>query len=193
MLYSYKLHLMQQLQQVPIQLLPLILIACMSNHIIFFYLIISVRRTTSRSTTPSSQRSQTPSIRNRSETRTPDPTRRRSLSSVSNPSSISPRTAEVARQQPLIISSTELMENWEKGRCNVKALKGHKDAVLTVQLVRNSIVSSSRDMTVRIWDVKTGHCLRVLQGHEGPIEAVVVDGLQRKAYTGSWDTSIKVS
>jgi COMPASS component SWD3 len=54
----------------------------------------------------------------------------------------------------------------------------------------NLIVSGSYDETVRIWDLKTGHCLRVLPAHSEPITAVHFnrDGtlIASSSYDGLW-------
>jgi hypothetical protein len=43
----------------------------------------------------------------------------------------------------------EVLANWYRGQCSAKSLKGHKSAVLTVQMFENHIISSSKDATVR--------------------------------------------
>eukprot|EP00698_Gefionella_okellyi_P002831 TRINITY_DN12703_c0_g1_i1.p1 TRINITY_DN12703_c0_g1~~TRINITY_DN12703_c0_g1_i1.p1 ORF type:complete len:843 (-),score=163.51 TRINITY_DN12703_c0_g1_i1:1125-3653(-) len=102
------------------------------------------------------------------------------------------RPASPVQTPPLFLTQAELNMNWARARCAVKSLKGHRDAVLTVQLSRGQIISSSRDATVRIWDSNSGHCLRTLSGHEGPVEVVCVDAAQRRVFSASWDTTVKV-
>lgn len=54
-------------------------------------------------------------------------------------------------------------------------LTGHTDEVHSVKFLSPYVVSGSADCTVRLWDISTGECLRVLTGHEGKIWAVDID------------------
>jgi WD40 repeat protein len=38
------------------------------------------------------------------------------------------------------------------------------------------LVTASKDSTVRVWEVRTGECLHVLQGHVGTVRCVDFDG-----------------
>jgi len=57
------------------------------------------------------------------------------------------------------------------------ALKGH---TLTARGLKfadaTTVISASRDMTLRIWDLQTGECLRVLEGHEKTIRDIAIHG-----------------
>jgi len=56
-------------------------------------------------------------------------------------------------------------------------LRGHSDSVETVAVcdTEGLIVSGARDTTLRIWDVRTGRCLHMLQGHMGAVSCLEVD------------------
>lgn len=83
----------------------------------------------------------------------------------------------------------ELNHRWQQGQVTAKYLKGHTDSVYCVQFdeyvnssantnsrvplkflvlimlifcYRKKIITGSRDKTIRIWDIATGECLRVL-------------------------------
>ena len=53
------------------------------------------------------------------------------------------------------------------------------------------VVSGSEDQTVRVWDVETGECLKVMEGHTKMVSSVAVsrDG---KRVSGSWDKTVRV-
>lgn len=53
-----------------------------------------------------------------------------------------------------------------------------------------SVVSGSRDTTLRVWDVTTGECQRVLMGHVAAIRCVQFDG--QRVVSGAYDYTIKV-
>jgi WD40 repeat protein len=52
---------------------------------------------------------------------------------------------------------------------NTRLIPGHKDIVLSLDVSRDGrfAVTSSKDRTVRIWDMKTFECVHVLVGHSG--------------------------
>ncbi|KAL7270967.1 hypothetical protein RUND412_006304 [Rhizina undulata] len=58
----------------------------------------------------------------------------------------------------------ELDRRWEKGIVSAKYLKGHTDSVYCVQFDDNKIITGSRDQTIRVWDIDTSECIKVI-GH----------------------------
>lgn len=54
----------------------------------------------------------------------------------------------------------------------------------------NSVVSGSRDMTLRVWNIDTGACLHVLMGHTAAVRCVQYDG--RLVVSGAYDFTVKV-
>ncbi|KAL2072168.1 hypothetical protein VTL71DRAFT_11511 [Oculimacula yallundae] len=65
---------------------------------------------------------------------------------------------------------------------NIRTLHGHDHSVSAVRFIPsgaagalssgNLLVSASRDKSLRIWDVTTGYCVKILQGHTGWVRAV---------------------
>ncbi|KAK9477118.1 WD40-repeat-containing domain protein [Lipomyces japonicus] len=58
---------------------------------------------------------------------------------------------------------------------NVRTLKGHDHTVSSVRFVGDGtyVVSASQDTTVRVWQVKTGYCVRVIStAHVAGVKAV---------------------
>ena len=51
-----------------------------------------------------------------------------------------------------------------------------------------SVVSGSRDATLRMWDINTGECLHVLMGHVAAVRCVQYDG--RLVVSGAYDYMI---
>ena len=81
-------------------------------------------------------------------------------------------------------SSDLTVKLWDPadGYRNIRTLAGHDHTVSSVRFIPsgassapssgNLLVSSSRDMTLRIWDIQTGYCVRTLKGHSDWIRAV---------------------
>lgn len=55
-------------------------------------------------------------------------------------------------------------------------LRGHEAGVLDVCLDDRFIISCSKDAMIKVWDRKTGVCIRTLKGHRGPVNAVQLRG-----------------
>ncbi|WP_308197977.1 WD40 repeat domain-containing serine/threonine-protein kinase [Saccharopolyspora soli] len=52
-------------------------------------------------------------------------------------------------------------------------------------------LSGGSDATVRIWELATGRCLRVLDGHNGEVSAVVISSDAQFVLSASWDGTIR--
>ncbi len=53
-------------------------------------------------------------------------------------------------------------------------------------------VSRSEDMTVRVWDVSSGVCIKTVEGHTGDVTSVALSGDGLKAVSGSEDRTVRV-
>ncbi|MEH2149824.1 WD40 repeat domain-containing protein [Nostoc sp.] len=54
------------------------------------------------------------------------------------------------------------------------------------------LASSSFDHTIRLWDLQTWECLRILQGHAGGLYAVAFDPSGQRLVSGSFDHTIRL-
>ncbi len=62
-----------------------------------------------------------------------------------------------------------------------KKFTGHKDAISYVAISPdgNTLASASQDNTIRLWDIKTGNCLNIIERpnmHEGHFRHAILDG-----------------
>jgi F-box and WD-40 domain protein 1/11 len=73
---------------------------------------------------------------------------------------------------------------------HLMTLYGHTAAVNAIQILGDQIVSASGDRFIKIWDIKTGVCLRTIQGHTKGIACVQFDG--RRIVSGSSDETIRI-
>lgn len=76
-------------------------------------------------------------------------------------------------------------------------LRGHGNLVNSVDVTGGPggplIASASRDRTIRIWDVTTGKCMRVLLGHDESVKVVAwKPGSSHQLASGSYDFSVRV-
>ncbi len=73
-------------------------------------------------------------------------------------------------------------------------LKGHSNDVRSVAFNADgtSIVSGSRDNTVRVWDAITGTLIRTIEGHTNDVFAVAfsIDGT--RIVSGSRDNTVRL-
>ncbi|MFI0451845.1 WD40 repeat domain-containing protein [Actinomadura sp. 6N118] len=53
-------------------------------------------------------------------------------------------------------------------------------------------LSAGEDASVRLWDLPSGRCARVLRGHDGPVEAVAVDASGRVGFSVGADMLVRV-
>ena len=56
----------------------------------------------------------------------------------------------------------------------------------------NTVLSCSADKTVRLWDMRTSKCERIMEGHTDSVYSVDMDGHCRTAVSGSGDKTVKL-
>jgi F-box and WD-40 domain protein 1/11 len=70
------------------------------------------------------------------------------------------------------------------------SLRGHSAAVNAVQVFEGKIVSASGDRQIKMWDIRSGSCIRTIFGHSKGIACVQYDG--RRIISGSSDESVRI-
>ncbi|CAG8491437.1 5509_t:CDS:10 [Ambispora leptoticha] len=70
-------------------------------------------------------------------------------------------------------------------------LEGHYNVISCLDLDKpgSKLVTSSMDNTLRVWNLTTGKCLGILDGHEGLVNCLQINGNQ--LFTGSSDRTIR--
>ena len=71
-------------------------------------------------------------------------------------------------------------------------LLGHTDLIYCIKASASMALSGSGDKTVRLWDLRTGKCVRTMLGHTGSVFSVDMDGHCRTAVSGSEDKAVKL-
>ena len=86
---------------------------------------------------------------------------------------------------------------WDIGGSTQEALmdlQGHTGYTYLIDALDSSNValSGSFDHSVRLWDFRTGQCVRVMEGHEDQVCSVSMDLTCKTAVSGSEDTTVKL-
>ncbi|KAJ3011772.1 UNVERIFIED_CONTAM: hypothetical protein HDU68_001533, partial [Siphonaria sp. JEL0065] len=73
-------------------------------------------------------------------------------------------------------------------------LHGHTAAVCGVVYSADgkTVVSGSWDETVKVWDTRTGECIRTLTGHTDAVTSVAISADSKTVVSGAWDTTVQV-
>jgi WD40 repeat protein len=73
-------------------------------------------------------------------------------------------------------------------------LQGHQSLVWSVAFspTQSLLASSSVDQTIRLWDIGTGQCIKVLEGHTGAVWSVAFSCDGKTLISGSNDETIKL-
>eukprot|EP00756_Hemistasia_phaeocysticola_P003625 Hpha_TRINITY_DN12342_c0_g1::TRINITY_DN12342_c0_g1_i1::g.156037::m.156037 len=66
--------------------------------------------------------------------------------------------------------------DWRTPGGPIHSLTGHTKTVWSVQLANDgySAVSTGMDTEIRDWDLRTGHCTQVIQGHRAPVHVATL-------------------
>ncbi|PMB51174.1 hypothetical protein CEN39_16580 [Fischerella thermalis CCMEE 5201] len=79
-----------------------------------------------------------------------------------------------------------------EGEC--RCLRGHTDFIFAVSFSRDgcTLASGSADQTIRLWDVVTGECTKVLHGHAGLVTGVTFSPDGCMLASSSYDHTVKL-
>ncbi|KAF2455808.1 hypothetical protein BDY21DRAFT_415945, partial [Lineolata rhizophorae] len=60
----------------------------------------------------------------------------------------------------------QIEDNWQRGENGCRAIyfNGHTDSVYCCQFDEKKLITGSRDRTIRIWDMETSRCIKVIGG-----------------------------
>ena len=76
---------------------------------------------------------------------------------------------------------------------SIKILEGHVDAVYCLKILpTQKLASGSIDKTIRIWDLITDSCIKILTDHTKRIFSLCLSEEKNIFFSGSGDSLIKV-
>ncbi|KAF8721212.1 WD40 repeat-like protein, partial [Rhizoctonia solani] len=88
----------------------------------------------------------------------------------------------------------KVARKWYFGAAKSNKLAGHLDSVYCLELdtAADTIVTGSRDRSIKIWSVRTGELKETLQAHEGSVLCLKVELAKGFMCSGSSDRTIRV-
>jgi WD40 repeat protein len=89
------------------------------------------------------------------------------------------------------VKKYHLLGSWVKGSFKRRSIQAHALGILAVSLLDEKYVATgSADRTAKLFDLRTGLCLRTFTGHLLPVGCLQLG--ESKLITGSADTTIKI-
>ena len=75
-----------------------------------------------------------------------------------------------------------------------KEFKGHTGYVTSVAISSDNtfIISGSEDATIRIWDIESGDCTKILGGQKDRVQSVALSNNNEFIVSGSWDRTVRL-
>jgi F-box/WD-40 domain protein MET30 len=72
-------------------------------------------------------------------------------------------------------------------------MEGHKSGVHCLDFNENTLITGSGDKTIRMWDMQTRECTKVLEGHTSGVCCLQYNNDNKnQLVSGSWDKTIRV-
>jgi len=74
----------------------------------------------------------------------------------------------------------------------LKTFDGHDRGLACIEFKNDIIVSGSNDCKIRVWNARTGECLRTLASHNALVRAISFDPKTGRLLSASYDKVLKV-
>ena len=89
------------------------------------------------------------------------------------------------------ILNFQVLKSIERGK---RQLNGHKEPITCLKISYDGriLVSGSEDCTLRVWELKTGHCYIILEGHTEIVLAVDISEDSSEIVSGGKDGVVRL-
>ncbi|NJS41979.1 hypothetical protein HC766_06885 [Candidatus Gracilibacteria bacterium] len=73
-------------------------------------------------------------------------------------------------------------------------MEGHTQAIRSIAFSpdNQTLVSGSWDCTIRLWEISTGQCFKILRGHTDPVAAVAFSPDGSAIASASYDCTVRL-
>ncbi|MCG6551726.1 MAG: WD40 repeat domain-containing protein, partial [Candidatus Magnetominusculus sp. LBB02] len=87
-----------------------------------------------------------------------------------------------------VFPRTKLLDVWR-----ISQLTGHRGKITAIAVLSDNkhAITAGADKTLRLWDISTGSCIRVLQGHTGGVTSVAVSADNRLCISAGSDGTMR--
>ncbi|GAA5923607.1 hypothetical protein JCM1841_001298 [Sporobolomyces salmonicolor] len=105
-----------------------------------------------------------------------------------------PRTGGAAAVQVIVSVGTDgRVCTWEASGFKLRSTGTHEDAVTSLAFSPNTptFLTGSADKTLKLWDYRTGQCVKTLLGNRDIVHAVSVSGDGKVVVSGSEDGAVR--
>ncbi|EKX46183.1 hypothetical protein GUITHDRAFT_70684 [Guillardia theta CCMP2712] len=91
-------------------------------------------------------------------------------------------------------SSDLSVKLWKLGDSNecLRTLRGHEHSVSGVTSTLLDQISASRDTTIKVWEAKSGYCVKTLTGHSEWVRRIITSSVRPLCFSCSSDKTVKV-
>ena len=82
----------------------------------------------------------------------------------------------------------------EIGMRHGSGFNGHTGKIISVAISSDNtfIISGSEDKTIRIWDVESAECIKILEGHTSRVQSIALSKNNQFVVSGSFDKTVRL-
>lgn len=69
---------------------------------------------------------------------------------------------------------------------------GHGGPIWCIERHEDTLFTGSYDKTIKLWDIKSGHCISTMRNHNSWVSSIQYDPIYDVLISGSWDCTIRL-
>jgi WD40 repeat protein len=100
----------------------------------------------------------------------------------------------VSEETPIVYSENQKIKIWDREQESIVELKGHLEPIthLVIAPDRRTLISASKDKTIKIWDLQKAKIIGTLKGHLRGVNCIAISPDGTKIVSGSDDGHLKI-